>query len=159
MELYHGSNTEVMKPKISSGLRALDFGAGFYLTSSKEQADRWARIVTKRRRNGSATLNVYELDESCLATVRVLRFEKANGDWLDFVVSNRKEQMPEYLYDLVIGPVANDSTLLVIDDYMDGVYTKEEAVKRLLPQNLTDQYAFLTDEALKLLSFLRSEPV
>lgn len=56
-------------------------------------------------------------------------------------------------YDLVIGPVANDSTLPVINDYIDGIYTKEEAVKRLLPQNLTDQYAFLTEQALKYLKF------
>jgi len=45
----------------------------------------------------------------------------------------------------------------VIDAYMDGVYTKEEAVKRLQPQNLTDQHAFLTNEALKLLTFERGE--
>lgn len=56
-------------------------------------------------------------------------------------------------YDLVIGPVANDSTLPVIDDYMDGRYTKEEAVRRLLPQNLTDQYSFLSNLALELLTF------
>jgi len=45
----------------------------------------------------------------------------------------------------------------VIDDYMDGIYTKEEAVKRLLPQNLTDQHAYLTNESLKLLIFERGE--
>ena len=60
-------------------------------------------------------------------------------------------------YDVVIGPVANDSTLPVIDDYMDGVYTKEEAVTRLMPRNLTDQYAFLTAEALELLHFEGSD--
>lgn len=49
--------------------------------------------------------------------------------------------------------MANDSTLPVIDDYMDGIYTKEEAVRRLLPQNLTDQYAFLSNSALELLTF------
>lgn len=42
---------------------------------------------------------------------------------------------------------------------MDGVYTKEEAVKRLLPQNLTDQYAFLSNKALGLLKFIRSEVI
>jgi hypothetical protein len=53
--------------------------------------------------------------------------------------------------------VATDAvTIRVIDDYIDGVYTKEEAVRRLLPQNLTDQYAFLTEKALALLSFERS---
>lgn len=73
------------------------------------------------------------------------------------IVANRKEKIFDNSYDVVIGPVANDSTLPVIDDYMDGVYTKEEAVKRLLPQNLTDQYAFLTTKAIALLKFEGSE--
>lgn len=55
--------------------------------------------------------------------------------------------------------MANDSTLPVIDDYMDGKYTKEQAVERLLPQKLTDQYAFLTERALTLLQFEGSEAV
>jgi len=157
LKLYHGSNVEVNNPKILSNLRALDFGAGFYLTSSKEQAAKWAKIVSRRRRKGKPTLNIFNYDEASLITLNVLRFETANEEWLDFVVSNRKELMPENLHDLVIGPVANDSTLPVIDDYMSGVYTKKEAVKRLLPQNLTDQYAFLTRNALELLSFEGSE--
>ena len=49
------------------------------------------------------------------------------------------------------------STLPVIDDYMDGKYDKEEAVKRLLPQKLTDQYAFLTEKAIRFLNFDGSE--
>lgn len=44
MKLYHGSNIEVMKPGIRPNLRALDFGAGVYLTSSEEQAIRGAKI-------------------------------------------------------------------------------------------------------------------
>jgi hypothetical protein len=34
LELYHGSNVEVKNPKVRQNLRALDFGSGFYLTSS-----------------------------------------------------------------------------------------------------------------------------
>ena len=83
----------------------------------------------------------------------VLRFASANEDWLDFVVANRKELPLESKYDLVIGPVANDSTLPVINDYMAGVYPKRIAIELLLPQNLTDQYAFLTEEALTYLHF------
>ena len=49
MKLYHGSNVEVRNPKIHPNLRALDFGAGFYLTSSEAQAIRWAKIVVRRR--------------------------------------------------------------------------------------------------------------
>ena len=83
-----------------------------------------------------------------------MEFSTANAEWLDFVVQNRKEKRLS-TYDLVIGPVANDSTLPVIDDYMDGKYDKEEAVKRLLPQKLTD--AFLTEKAIRFLTFEGSE--
>ena len=137
----------------------MDFGAGFYLTSSRQQAERWAKTVTKRRKTGIATLNIYHFNEEEMDSIEVLKFETANAEWLDFVVANRKEQLWGRTYDVVIGPVANDSTLPVIDDYMDGVYTKEEAVKRLLPQNLTDQYAFLSNKALGLLKFIRSEVI
>lgn len=159
MKLYHGSNVEVKNPKIRPKLRALDFGAGFYLTSGKEQAIKWAKLVARRRRDGIATINIYKMEEEALATISVLKFDTASGEWLDFVVRNRKELFIEESYDLVIGPVANDLTLPVIDDYMDGKYTKEQAIEHLLPQNLTDQYAFLTEKALGLLIFEGSEVV
>lgn len=150
VKLYHGSNIEVTQPKILPNLRALDFGCGFYLTSSLEQAARWAKLVCKRRGQGQAILNFYRFTEC--HSLNVLHFPTANADWLDFVVANRKG-LSVTQYDLVTGPVANDATLPVIDDYMDGRYTKEEAVSRLLPQNLTDQYAFLSEKALALLHF------
>ena len=157
--LYHGSNMKVDKPMLLKGQRALDFGAGFYLTSSYEQAMKWAKTVTRRRGNGQAIVNIYDLDELRLATLRVLRFNTADGDWLDYVVKNRRGQAVVGDYDVVIGPVANDSTLPVIDDYMSGNYTKEEAVRRLLPQNLTDQYAFKSTEALAALTYKEGDNV
>lgn len=157
--LYHGSNMKVDKPMLLKGQRALDFGAGFYLTSSYEQAMKWAKTVTRRRGNGQAIVNIYDLDEQRLATLYVLRFNTADGDWLDYVVKNRRGQAVVGDYDVVIGPVANDSTLPVIDDYMSGNYTKEEAVRRLLPQNLTDQYAFKSTEALAALTYKEGDNV
>ena len=157
MLLYHGSNVSVETPRIFEQLRALDFGAGFYLTSSKEQAERWARNVYKRRRTGRPVLNIYEIQAEDFDKLDVMKFSGANGDWLDFVVMNRKSEYTGKKYDVVLGPVANDTTIRVIDDYMSGVYTREEAIKRLLPQNLTDQYAFLTSEAVSKLNFKESE--
>ena len=156
MKLFHGSNVIVNTPRILTKLRALDFGAGFYLTSSKEQARKWAKAVTRRRGEGDSIVNIYELEDEFYSKLSVLEFPTANAEWLDFVVQNRKEKRASS-YDLVIGPVANDSTLPVIDDYMDGKYDKEEAVKRLLPQKLTDQYAFLTEKAIRFLIFEGSE--
>jgi hypothetical protein len=157
MILYHGSNMQVDKPRILDRLRALDFGAGFYTTSSREQAEKWAGVVTKRRQTGVPTISSYSFDENVSAGLKILKFDAPDGDWLDFVVANRKEQPVSIGYDLIIGPVADDSTLPVIDDYADGRYTKDEAIRRLLPQKLTDQYAFLTEKSLSFLTFRESE--
>lgn len=159
MKLYHGSNMVVEKPEVNAGRRALDFGVGFYLTSNREQAERWARAVARRRQSGDAILNCFEVDEGNLGLLKVLEFSGPNSDWLDFVVSNRKGVSERLAFDLVIGPVANDSTMPVIDDYMDGRYTKEEAIVRLLPQKLTDQYAFVSEKSLSILVFKGSEVV
>jgi hypothetical protein len=157
MILYHGSNVVVEKPEVNAGRRALDFGAGFYLTSNRDQAERWAQAVARRRQSGSAILNCFEFDEIKIGLLKVLKFDGPNSDWLDFVVSNRKGVFESSAFDIVIGPVANDSTMPVIDDYMDGRYTKEEAIVRLLPQKLTDQYAFVSEKSLTVLSYTRSE--
>ena len=50
MILYHGSNLLVNEPKILVTNRMLDFGAGFYTTSSREQAVKWAKTQTIRRK-------------------------------------------------------------------------------------------------------------
>ena len=156
--LYHGSNVTVDMPKILPKLRALDFGGGFYLTSSYVQAERWAKVIFKRRQEGQPIVNIYTFDDERAIALNVLQFEDANADWLEFVVNNRKA-LKVFDYDIVIGPVANDATLPVIDDYMDGRYTQEEAVRRLLPQNLTDQYAFCSEISLGYLTYQGSKIV
>ena len=155
--LYHGSNQIVDQPLLLAGRRHLDFGQGFYLTSSPEQAAKWAQLVARRRNVGRPTISVFEFDKERIATLKILLFDRPSGAWLDFVVANRKDLSGIRRYDLVIGPVANDNTLPVIDDYMDGKYTKKEAIRRLLPQKLADQAAFLTTKSLELLSFHHSE--
>ncbi|MCT4543646.1 MAG: DUF3990 domain-containing protein [Vallitalea sp.] len=40
MNIYHGSDVIVDKPKILKSNRLLDFGIGFYTTTNKEQAIR-----------------------------------------------------------------------------------------------------------------------
>lgn len=156
--LYHGSNVEIEAPKILPNLRALDFGGGFYLTSSYSQAERWAKLVFKRRQQGQAVVNIYTFDDERASTLNLMHFDNANADWLEFVVNNRKA-LQIFDYDIVIGPVANDATLPVINDYMDGRYTQEEAVRRLLPQNLTDQYSFCSEFSLGYLTYQGSKIV
>lgn len=154
MKLYHGSNIKVIKPQILTSDRKLDFGTGFYLTSSFEQASRWASLTAQRRGNGKSVISVFEADNTVLNTLRTLKFDKAGSEWLRFVSANRKGFPMSDSYDLVIGPVANDKTMPVISLYFAGLYNEEEAIKRLLPQKLYNQFAFKTESALKALSFV-----
>lgn len=151
MKLYHGSNIEVKKPKLLPHARALDFGSGFYLTSSMEQASRWSQLKAKRQRNGKPIVSVFEINETELNDLSILTFDNASAEWLRFISSHRRLENVENNWDIVVGPVANDNTMPVLNLYFKGSYDEEEALKRLLPQKLKDQYAFKTEKALKLL--------
>ena len=153
MILYHGRNVAVEAPKLMPRVRALDFGQAFYLTSDREQAAKWAKTSVLRRGEGVATVSVYEVDEARLDALRVLRFDGPTADWLRFVSRNRNECIDDSSYDVVCGPVANDNTMPVLNLYFKGAYTEDEALRRLLPQRLRDQFAFKTEDALACLSF------
>ena len=133
--------------------RELDFGKGFYTTSDMEQAARWAWRTAKRRGESNAFVTVYEVNEDELKNIRLLSFDLPNVEWLNFVVKNRKGEYIAGDWDIISGPVADDQTAQVIDLYLEGAYDEEEAIRRFLTQRLKDQYAFKTNEALKLLIF------
>lgn len=143
--LYHGSVVAVSKPLANIGRSDLDFGQGFYLTSLKEQAEKWARIKSERHKNNIPTLNVYELDDlglSC-ATYRALKFESYNKEWLDFIASSRKGKRPWEGYDYIEGGIANDSVITTVDLYVDGLISVEQALDKLVNEELRHQLCIL----------------
>ena len=155
MFLYHGSNIIVNEPRIIESVRARDFGSAFYTTSSRAQALRWASLQEKRRRTGIAQISIYDFDIQVAShNLKIKIYEYPNKEWLDFVVDNRKSKYEGLTYDLVIGPVANDRTMTVINDYIMGNISEETALILLMPQKLEDQYAFLSQEALSNLTFV-----
>ena len=159
MRLYHGSNVEVALPKLMPSVRALDFGRAFYLTSDSGQAARWARTAVLRRGEGAAVVSVYEFDEAAASSLKTLCFDKPDAAWLKYVTRNRTGIPVEIDYDIVSGPVANDNTMPVLNLYFKGAYSEEEALRRLLPQRLKDQFAMKTDAALGCLTFLEGQRV
>ena len=91
MILYHGSTDLVDKPEIRKSDVFLDFGAGFYTTTSFEQAERWARIKMRRKNVDLGYVSAYEFDiEKAEKELAIKRFESADEKWLSFVVHNRK---------------------------------------------------------------------
>ena len=89
----------------------------------------------------------------------VCDFKAADKDWLKFVTDNRKGVYIGKKNDIVIGPVANDNTMPVINNYMSGVIDEEIALILLKPQKLSNQYAFLTERGISLLKFIGGEYV
>lgn len=153
MVLYHGSNVEVPEPRLLKIQRNLDFGKGFYTTTDLRQATTWAKRVAARLRQSEGFVTVYELDDTKLRDLRILSFARPSVDWLHFVSESRKGEKMMEEWDLVIGPVANDQTMPVLALYLDGMYNEKEAIKRLLPQKLKDQYAFKSEKAICLLEY------
>ena len=151
MILYHGSNVAVEEPRLLKTQRDLDFGKGFYTTSDLDQATKWARRTALRLRLTESFVSVYEIDEEAMGKLRILKFDSPNADWLRFVVENRKGHPVPQEWDIIAGPVANDQTAPVIDLFLDGMYDEQEAIRRLLPQKLRDQYTFKTPKAIGLL--------
>lgn len=152
MILYHGSNQEVQKPRLNYSKRSLDFGAGFYMTSDLEQASAWARRVARVRKTGTPIVNAYETNERW-SSLKTLRFEKADGKWLDFVTANRVGRPTENDYDAIVGPIANDRTIETLNLYFAETITREIALELLLPQKLKNQYVLKTERAVEAVCF------
>lgn len=178
MLLYHGSYCEVNHPDLTKCADFKDFGKGFYLTSSEEQARNFisaslkkARaqgMITKEQGYGVISTFRYHFIEG----VSDFIYHDADADWLHCVVGHRKENsFPAIVeemkkYDIIGGKIADDATNVTILTYLVGAYgtigSKEAdslCISRLIPERLKDQFCFRTDKGLKCLSFERSEQV
>ena len=154
MILYHGSNVAVEVPQLKQSQRTLDFGDGFYTTTNKQQAEIFAQKVFARRKNGAATVSVYEIDfDSAAQELLVLRFQSADDNWLDYVTQNRRGAYDGQFYDVVFGPVANDDVYLTIGALEAGILTKEQAIMALRIKKLYDQFILKSAAALSWLQY------
>ncbi len=157
MICYHGSDTIVDIPKILESKRPLDFGGGFYVTTSETQARSWAIKVAYRNNNNHRCVNRYEFDlEKAKSELTVIHFEVADEKWLDFICANRSGK-PTGDYDIVIGPVADDRVYRVVVEYENGDVDKETALKSLKVEALCDQILFHTEKALEYLKYIDTE--
>lgn len=158
MIIYHGSDTIVDKPEILLSNRLLDFGAGFYTTSNRTQAKRWAQKVSIRNNSNKQFLSVYEFDaEKAAIELKVIEFSVADESWLDFITSNRRGKSACDNHDVVIGPVADDNVYLTVKLFESGVLDKQEALKRLKVEKLFDQILFHTEKSLGICKFKNYE--
>lgn len=144
---HQGDKNVLNEPKIYLDGSHKDFGYGFYCTNSEKQAKRWA--LTKKNRR---VVNVYSYTEN--KNLNCLIFKEMSDEWLDFVVSSRQGERHDY--DIVEGPMADDTIWNYVDDFARGLISRTafwELVKFKYP---THQIVFCTEAALKCLEYDRS---
>jgi len=153
MIVYHGSTEIIKKPDVLHSYRLLDFGQGFYVTTVKEQAMRWARRKAGLQKGKSAVVNCYQMADD-IDGLKRKTFSEDLMEWIDFVCKCRDGNTDYREYDLISGKVANDKVFRVVDLYRTGIWEKNRALKEIKAYPNYDQIAFITQKAIdKLLSY------
>lgn len=150
--LYHGSLEKIEAPEIRLPNRTLDYGSGFYLTSSSEQAEKWVRRKLDPE-HPAGFLNAYLYDPAKEAGLDVLTFRTADENWLDFVMANRMDPEFRHYHDIVKGPVADDRVYAAFALYEARLLSKEQLIKELRTYKLVDQILLHTQKSLGCICF------
>jgi hypothetical protein len=164
--LYHGSTVKVSAIDLSLGATRKDFGCGFYTTNSRDQAIKFAFIKGKRINSTKGYVSIFQYVHN--PKIRIKKFEKADIEWLSFVLKNRSYLSNQTTiftksFDVVIGPVANDAVGLTINQLIIGTYgdplslaAQNIAIQLLDTTKLYNQIFFGTDQAVSCLQFMEA---
>ena len=144
MVLYHGSKEIVESPEIRIARYNKDFYFGFYCTLMPEQAKRWAVRFT-----GKGMMNEYDYTPN--PALRILKFTGMTEEWLDFIVHCRSGKSHDY--DIVEGPMANDTIFNYIQNFVDGKISRPAFWELARFKKPTHQISFHTARSLETLSF------
>lgn len=153
MNLFHGSNVMIEQVDFSKCHPFKDFGCGFYLTDNIEHARNMA-LRRVMRAGGKECVTVFEFDYvNALQNLKIKVFDKPSEEWAKFVMLNRSEDIshPAHDYDIVIGPIADDSVVLSFRLFQDGYISISDLVKRLEYKELSIQYFFHNADAVRYL--------
>lgn len=155
--LYHGSNVEIEQIDLSRSKRGKDFGRGFYLNADRQQAFDMAKRTVRTLSVGSPIVNAFEFDDTELSRaggLNVRIFDDYSEDWAEFVLKNRSNNSdtPVHSYDIVVGPIANDTVGVQIRRFINGYIPMKVLIEELHYRGShAVQYFFGTEKTIKLL--------
>ena len=111
MKIYHGSTEQVEKPELRQSNRTLDYGSGFYTTTSFKQAEEWVDFVMQNRTQ-KGFVHTFDIVYGPVANDRVYAaFALYEGELIN------KQQL-----------IAELKTYKLVDQYL---FHTEEALKAL----------------------------
>ena len=156
MKIYHGSLEVVENPMILQPNRLLDYGKGFYTTTSEQQSEEWVERRMREKLANVGYVNIYEFDDMKMQELKCLIFSEPTKEWAHFVMANRTQKGFTHDSDIVYGPVANDRVYLQFGLYESGAIGVETLIRELKTYKLVDQYLFHTEKALAALHFIEA---
>lgn len=154
MILYHGSNVAIENIDLVKCRPYKDFGKGFYLTDIRRQAERMAARTAKMFR-GEPILTSFEfdMDSAVKQGLKIKVFISPDEEWARFVMANRdiNVEQPSHDYDIVIGPVADDTIARLLRMFTENFISEQQLIKELTFSEVTSQYFFHTEAAINML--------
>ena len=137
LKLYHGSNVVIDKIDLCLSRKGKDFGCGFYLNPNESQAREMAVRTAQRLQEGTPVVNAYLFDDSLLmedsTVLSVKVFEDYSEEWAEFILMNRRNMTstPAHPYDIVIGPIADDTVGLQMRRFIQGYISIDRMIEEL----------------------------
>lgn len=170
VNIWHGSENIIKKPKFGSGKAHNDYGQGFYCTKDINMAREWAV-----RENKSGYANEYVIDDSGLSVLDLQSDDYNVLHWITILLQNRifdlntplaKEayryltetfSLPYQEYDVIIGYRADDSYFSFAKDFVNGTISVRQLSEALRLGNLGEQYVLKSRRAFNRVEFIGYE--
>jgi len=153
---------EIDTIKLEKCMPYKDFGKGFYTSPLRENAWQMAKRTVRINKEGSPCVIAFSFDEAFLSdpALNVKQFTGPNKEWARFVINNRNRQYAEIhnqecntdaKYGIVIGPVANDDIVALMDVFLAGLISDDVLARELTFRDLSNQISFHTEKAINCL--------
>lgn len=173
LTLYHGSPAVVDRPSLQAGKPNNDYGRGLYCTESFDLACEWA--VKSNIADGYA--NRYTLKTAGLRILNLSAKEYNILHWITLLLENRTftttsivaEEGRTYLranyhldttgYDVIRGYRADDSYFSFAQDFLNNTISVQHLARAMRLGKLGIQYALISDNAFRALTFVEATPV
>jgi hypothetical protein len=126
------------------------------LSEDIKQAEKMASLTTFRQGKGVPVVSKFMFDESILngkSDIKIKQFGGYTIEWAEFILLNRNNNtnIQAHDYDIVIGPIADDTVGLQLRRFIQGYINISQLVNELSYIRPTIQYFFGTPAAINLL--------
>ncbi len=139
--LFHGSKNGLSEVSISAARANCDFGKGFYLGETYDQA----LAFVCENENSSVYSFRYSIDG-----LKVYRFD-CTLEWMLAICYQRIRRIIADMADadVIVAPIADNKMFYIMAQFTDGEINADVALHSLAASRLGFQYVFKTEKALK----------